>query len=271
MHLEYVAQEMDSLSRWFPEVLLTFLVGYFIGSISFPRLAVSLVTKQKNLKIPDDKSTIRTKFGADRASIILGAKSGILMGILDMLKVAMPMIYVKFLLYPGELHYLIISIAGLVGHNWPIYYRFNGGRGFSVILSSLFIVDWVGAIIVLFLGLLLGMGIFKNLMMAYMNWLWLMVPWLWLRTYNYIYVLYSVVLIMIFFITTIPEIKAFMKYSREGNLGGFFEPGLYDSSPRWRGMKKMQERVNNLGVWRFVIVAIAFIAIVLIFPRLPPV
>lgn len=262
---------MNSISRWFPEVLLSFLVGYFIGSVSFPQLAVSLVTKQKNLKIPDDTSTIRTKFGADRVSIILGAKFGIVMGILDMLKVAIPMMYFKFFLYPGELYYLVISIAGLVGHNWPIYYRFKGGRGFSVILSSLFIVDWVGAIIVLFVGLLLGMGVFQNLMMAYMNWLWLMVPWLWLRTYNYIYVFYSVGLIMIFFIITIPEIKSFMKYSREGNIKGFFEPDLYESSPRWRGMKKMQERLTNLGTWRLLVVAIAFIAIAIIFPRLPPI
>jgi glycerol-3-phosphate acyltransferase PlsY len=110
-----------------PPVLLSVLVGYFVGSVSFPRLAVRLVLNKRNHAIPDDTSTIRTKFGADRASIVLGTKYGIVMGILDMLKVAIPMVYFKYVLFPGELYHLVLSIAGLLGHNWPIYSKFKGG------------------------------------------------------------------------------------------------------------------------------------------------
>lgn len=250
-------------------VFLSILLGYFVGSISFPRLALSLAPKRKK-ELHNDTSTIKVKFGADRASIVLGAKHGILMGVLDMLKVSLPMMVFKFILYPGEIYYLIISVAGLVGHNWPIYYRFKGGRGFSVILSSYIVVDWIGAIIVLSLSLLLGIGVVNNLMLAYVSWLLLFVPWLWLRSFNYIYLIYPIIVILIFMITTIPEIQAFIKYRREGNLEAFFGEGLYDSSPRWRGMAGMQERLSKFGNWRFVFVAIAFIILALIFPKLPP-
>jgi len=253
-----------------PHVLLSVFVGYFLGSVSFPRLAVYLASKKRNHAVPDDTSTIRTKFGADRASIVLGTKYGLLMGILDMLKVAIPMVYFRYVLYPGELYHLSLSIAGLVGHNWPIYSRFKGGRGFSVMFSSFIVIDWMATGIVLCLGLLLGMVVVQNLMLAYVSWLWLMVPMLFLRTFNSTYLLYTLGLISIFMITTVPEIQAFIRLNRDGNRAAFLGQGLYNSSPRWRGMKRMQERLNALGWWRFVIAAIAFIILSFVFTWLPP-
>jgi hypothetical protein len=136
--------------------------------------------------------------------------------------------------------------------------------------SSFIIIDWMGAIIVMFLGLLLGLVIAQNLMLAYVSWLWLMVPWLFLRTFNYTYLLYTLGLIMIFMITTVPEIKAFIQLNRDGNRAAFLGQGLYDSSPRWRGMKRLQERLNTLGPWRFVLAVIALIILAFVFSRLPP-
>lgn len=251
-------------------VLMSVLVGYFVGSVSFPRLAVSLASNKRNHAIHSDTSTIRTKFGADRASIVLGTKYGIAMGILDMLKVAVPMAYFRYVLYPNELFHLIVSIAGLVGHNWPIYYRFKGGRGFSVMLSSFIIIDWMGTAIIVFSALLLGMVVVKNLMLAYVSWLWLMIPWLFLRTLNYNYVLYTLGLISVFMITTVHEIQAFIRLNRDGNRAGFLAQGLYESSPRWRMMKRMQDRLDTLGPWRFAIVAIYSIILTLILTELPP-
>lgn len=254
-----------------PPVLLSVSVGYFVGSVSFPRLAVHLASKKRKLAIPDDDSTIRTKFGADRASIVLGTRYGILMGILDMLKVAVPMIYFKYVLFPNDLYHLILSIAGLVGHNWPIYSRFKGGRGFSVMFSSFIVIDLIGTTMVLCLGLLLGMVVVQNIMVAYVSWLWLMVPWLFLRTFDYTYLLYTLGLISIFMITTIPEIQAFIQLNRDGSRAAFFGQGLYNSSPRWRGMKRMQERLKTLGPWRFVIAALVLLVLALIFTKLPPI
>jgi glycerol-3-phosphate acyltransferase PlsY len=193
------------------------------------------------------------------------------MGILDMLKVAIPMIYFKYVLYPNHLYHLVLSIAGLVGHIWPLYSRFKGGRGFSVMVSSFFVVDWLGTVIVLGLGLLLGMVVVQNLMVAYVGWLWLMVPWLFLRTFDVTYLLYVLGLISIFLITTIPEIRAFVQLNREGKGADFFERGLYSSSPRWRGMQRMQERLNALGPWRFVLAALAVLIVTFTFAKLPPI
>ena len=52
------------------------------------------------------------------------------------------------------------------------------------------------------------------------------------------------------------------KYRREGKLEEYMQ-GLCDSSPRWRGMKRMQERVDGLGKKRYVIGIIVLAAVAL--------
>jgi hypothetical protein len=58
-----------------------------------------------------------------------------------------------------------------------------------------------------------------------------------------------------------------VKYRREGKLEEYMQ-GLYDSSPRWRGMKRMQERVDGLGKKRYVIGIIVLATITLFFMNL---
>jgi hypothetical protein len=51
---------------------------------------------------------------------------------------------------------------------------------------------------------------------------------------------------LIFLIATIPGIRTYLQFRREGNLDAYME-GMMTSSPRWRGMKKMAERLQRLG------------------------
>ena len=67
--------------------------------------------------------------GATSASIKLGPRVGCTIGILDILAVV-PVFIIK-LLYPEQFYYLMASVFVVVGHNWPIYYRFRGGGGMS--------------------------------------------------------------------------------------------------------------------------------------------
>ena len=107
-------------------IILAALCGYLLGSLSFSRIMLKLFAKDQeigNLDIPivgTDETTGVKIFGANAASMILGAKMGIMIGILDMFKVVLPMLIFKFFLYPAQTYYLIIGITGLIGHNWPI-------------------------------------------------------------------------------------------------------------------------------------------------------
>lgn len=80
--------------------------------------------------------------------------------------------------FPDQPYFLVMGVAGLVGHNWPVYHRFRGGRGFSVIFGSFAVIDWLGALATTTVGMLLGMVVAGNPFVAYVSWLWLMIPWM---------------------------------------------------------------------------------------------
>jgi glycerol-3-phosphate acyltransferase PlsY len=232
-----------------PTALLAAVSGYLLGSISFSRLITRWFAPKEDiadLSVPvvgTDESAPVNIFGANAASMILGPRFGLLVALLDMLKVALPTL--AFRLYdPDQAYFLVAAVAGLVGHNWPVYFRFRGGRGFSAIMGGFFVVDWVGALATPILGLFLGMVIIGSVPVAYVAWLWLMIPWLWLRTRDPAHLAYAISINLIFVIATIPEMRTFARYRREGKLDAYIQ-GLMESSPRWRGMKKIADRIKS--------------------------
>lgn len=232
-------------------VLLSIATGYLLGSISFARLFTRWFAPEQDvtaLKVDvagtEEQAAVHV-VGANAASMILGPRLGLLVAVLDMLKVAIPMVAFKLWL-PDQPYFLLVALAGLAGHNWPIYYRFHGGRGFAVILASFFVLDPLGPLVVIPLGLLFGFWVVRNLFVAYVAWLWLMIPWLWYRSHDAAYVTYAIAANLVFFAATIPEIRTFLQYRREGKLEAYME-GLTGSSPRWRGMKKMADRLRRPG------------------------
>jgi glycerol-3-phosphate acyltransferase PlsY len=51
----------------------------------------------------------------------MGPKVGCTIGLLDILKVTLPVLVFR-LLYPDQYYFLIVAIAGMVGHNWPVFH-----------------------------------------------------------------------------------------------------------------------------------------------------
>jgi glycerol-3-phosphate acyltransferase PlsY len=253
--------------------IISALIGYLLGSISFARIGLRLAGADKKiteLEIPvkgSDETARVEVFGANAASMILGAKAGIAIGIMDMLKAAIPMGIFRFILYPAEQYHLIIWVSVLVGHNWPLYFGFKGGRGFSVIFGGLVIIDWIAAIMLPIIGILFGLFVAGTMMMGYVGWLLFMPIWCWFKTFDLTFLTYSLLIIILFFFSTRSEIRTTLKYRREGKLEEYMQ-GLYDSSPRWRGMKRIQELVDGLGKKRYVIGIIVLAAIMLFFMNL---
>ena len=129
------------------------------------------------------------------------------------------------------------------------------------------IIDWLAAIMLPLIGILFGLFVAGTMMVGYFEWVLFIPIWFWFRTFDLSFVSYSIVIMMLFFFSTRPEIRTIAKYRREGKLEEYMQ-GLYDSSPRWRGMKRMQETVGKLGNWRFVFGIIVLILIVLLFMNL---
>ncbi len=37
-------------------------------------------------------------------------------------------------------------MAGMIGHDWPVFNGFKGGRGVSSVYGALLVIDWIGAL-----------------------------------------------------------------------------------------------------------------------------
>jgi glycerol-3-phosphate acyltransferase PlsY len=151
----------------------------------------------------------------------LGARYGCLTSILDILKAALPAIAFR-IWQPDVPYYLISASLATVGHNWPIYHRFKGGRGMSPILGGMLVVDWLGVMVTQLIGLVSGLVI-KNTLITIATGIALMIPWVWFRTHSWPEVAYVLAMNIIFWVAMIPEVKEHLRLRREGSAQEFSE------------------------------------------------
>lgn len=229
--------------------LLAGAVGYLLGSISFARIIVKLFAPSEEvtgmeLDVPgtDEKVTVSAVSGT-AVSMKLGAKYGGLTAILDILKVMIPALVFRFA-FPGTPYFLITAAMGLIGHNWPLYHRFKGGRGLSPIYGGLLAVDWLGSLLMSFAGMFLGLVVLRDVVVSYMAGMWLMIPWFWIRTRDPAYVAYAVFVNVMYGVAMIPEIRGMMDRKRRGVEVDFAE--AMEALPMLRMIKQMANRVGLL-------------------------
>ncbi len=129
-------------------------------------------------------------------------------------------------------------------------FQFKGGRGISVIFGGFLAIDLLGAGITTILGLLFGMIVVGDPLLGYSGWLWLMVPWLFLRSFDWVFLFYSILVLLIFLIATIPEIRAFLIHKKENNLKQYNEEKM-NSSAQWRSIQKIQDYIDKLGFFKY--------------------
>lgn len=252
-------------------IILSSIIGYFIGSISFSRILLKIKAPSKSLddlqlKLDNSEDEVKVMMGAgaNKASIILGTKWGIIIGILDMIKVIIPLIIFRYFLFPNEAYFLYVAAFGLIGHNWPIYYRFKGGRGHSVMLGSLIVIDWLAVVINVILGNLLGFALIGSLVFASYLWLWMMIPWFLLRYFNINFIIYAILVNIIAILSQIPEIKLYVKLRKEGKDREYKEK-LTKMTAQFRGLQKMEDFFKSLGIWRIVLGIISLIFTIVIY------
>ena len=240
-------------------IILSSVLGYLLGSLSFSRIFLKILAPDQSLddirvEVSNYEEGAKSVagYGANKASMILGTKWGIIIGICDMLKVLIPLIIFRFFLFPNEPYYLYIAAFGLVGHNYTLYHRFKGGRGMSVMFASLLIIDWLGAVLNPILGLLLGFTLIGSLSFASLLWMWMLIPWFIFRTFNLNFIIYAIVLNIVFMVGLIPEMRLYFKLRKDGKIQEYREK-LVKSSGYLRGMKKMEDFFNSLGVWRIIL------------------
>jgi glycerol-3-phosphate acyltransferase PlsY len=108
------------------QILLDLAAGYLIGSIPFAYL---LTRKTANVDIRVSGSG---NVGGYNAFIVTRSKSvGIAVGVLDAAKGVAAVLVAEWF-FPGSYLNQSVALAGaIVGHNYPVWIRFRGGRGLA--------------------------------------------------------------------------------------------------------------------------------------------
>jgi glycerol-3-phosphate acyltransferase PlsY len=195
----------------------TCVACYLIGSISFARLVSRIVSPDMSLddiELPVEgvEETMRMEsMSANTVSMKLGGKVGAIIGLLDILKVFIPTFIIRYL-FPNQYYFLVAAIAGFIGHCWPIYYGFKGGRGISAFYGGLFAFDPFGAFVISFTSLVIGMFLLKELLFAYAGGVTLVIIWFVFSKKNSAYLIYSLIMNSLFIIAMYPEIKQIREF-----------------------------------------------------------
>lgn len=220
-------------------VLLAGVIGYLSGSVSFARIVSRLADPDVEITGIELEDMHVDAISGTAVSMKLGPRLGGLTAVLDILKVAVPTLVLR-VLYRGEPYFLVTAALGLVGHNWPLYYRFKGGRGLSAIYGGFLVIDWVGALVTSFVGMSLGMFILKDVLVSYLAGLWLMIPWIWFRTHDFAHLAYVVFVNLVYFAAMTPEIRQVMELRRTGKASSASE--AMEATPMGKMIKKMVSR-----------------------------
>ena len=110
-----------------PEICLI-LICYLFGSIPFG------IVISKILKIEDPRSLGSKNIGATNMLRISGVKIGFLTLILDILKAFIP---IKIVILSNSLNLEIAMISVFIGHLFPFWIKFRGGKGIAVLIGAI--------------------------------------------------------------------------------------------------------------------------------------
>jgi len=110
--------------------VLLIIIGYLLGSIPTAYIAARL-GKGQDIRLMGD-----TNVGAANAYRQLGARVGIAVGLVDAAKGALAIALGNVAGLP-EVDTLACGLAAVIGHNWPVFLGFRGGRGMSTTIGVL--------------------------------------------------------------------------------------------------------------------------------------
>jgi glycerol-3-phosphate acyltransferase PlsY len=116
-------------------LFLLLAIAYLLGSVSSAILLCRL------LGLPDPRTAGSGNPGATNVLRLAGKKLGILVLLGDALKGALAVVLAKYLgLSPQWLGW--VALAAFIGHLFPVFFAFRGGKGVATALGGLLALAW---------------------------------------------------------------------------------------------------------------------------------
>lgn len=130
------------------EYAISIIIGYLLGSIS----PAALISKIKKINLR--KSGTRN-LGATNTTLVLGKKFGAIVMLFDIAKGALSVIIAKLLFKEIALITgLLAGCASVLGHMFPFYMKFRGGKGLAAYGGMILAFDPLIFLILLVIGLI---------------------------------------------------------------------------------------------------------------------
>lgn len=118
------------------EIIIVLLIGYGFGLLQWSYFI------SKGIKKVDIRSLGAGNAGASNTLESFGFKYGLLVGILDILKAYLSVILIKRIFNidfneSGALLLYLNAFGVILGHNFPFYMKFKGGKGTAALMGAL--------------------------------------------------------------------------------------------------------------------------------------
>ena len=123
------------------ELVLIISISYLMGSIPFGLILTKIFLKK------DIREVGSGNIGATNVLRTGNKVIGYLTLILDVLKAAIPVLYIK-LNFPEFIY--ISSLSAFIGHVFPIWLKFKGGKGVATYIGILFSINYILGIVFAF-------------------------------------------------------------------------------------------------------------------------
>ena len=128
------------------DLILIISISYLMGSIPFGLILSKIFLKKDIRKIGSGNIGATNVLRSGNKTI------GYLTLVLDVLKAVAPVLYVKY--YFPDLIY-ISSLSVFLGHVFPIWLNFKGGKGVATYVGILFSINYILGMIFIFIWLLI--------------------------------------------------------------------------------------------------------------------
>ena len=127
--------------------ILAALIGYLLGSSS---MALYL----SKLRGVDMRAGGSGNLGASNSMVLMGWGAGIIVAVHDIAKGVLAVLLARLMFPDAAYGGLVAGAAAVIGHIFPFYLRFRGGKGFATYIGMMSILHWKFALAILIVGVI---------------------------------------------------------------------------------------------------------------------
>ena len=129
--------------------IVSVLFAYLLGSVSFSYIAGKMVAGV------DIRQHGSGNAGATNTLRVIGVKWGLIVLLADVVKGVLAVAFAHLLTGGSLVAMTFAGLFAIIGHNWPIYYGFRGGKGVATTIGVLFTLGFMPALYAGLVGLVL--------------------------------------------------------------------------------------------------------------------